>query len=274
MKPIKKIKLIIITLICLISINNNSFAQRELNPSYQDRYCNELQLGWDFYCDRESKPEEEEQKQESKTKPEAPKDPTPYEKILKIREELNNLHAQSVLEPTEENIYNYEKFKLEQLDKASTVAQATERMWWKHPELNYLLKRPTGTVAKKAWLEQRGDNVEDTLTNLSKRYSLIYFFRSDCTICRKFSPTLKGLTDTYQINIRAVSMDGGKSSVFKDYKIDQGESQKLGVTVVPTLFLFDHTEKNILPLGAGFIARTQLEERIHLVTKVKVGDDY
>ena len=259
----------------LLLFANNSFAKNQLDSSYENRYCNKLNLGWDFYCDKE----EQEKKEIEIKKPEKPlapppKELTPYEQILQIREKLNNLHALTILEPSEENIYNYEKFKLEQLDRVSLTTQATERVWWKYPELNYLLRRPVSTVAKQSWLDDRSSKIEETLQNLNKQYALIYFFRSDCIICKKFSPIVKSLSDDYQIKIRAVSIDGGKSNSFSDYKKDSGEAAKLGINAVPMLYLYDKNLRKLIEIGSGFLARTEIEERIYLITQVKIGEDY
>lgn len=149
----------IMVLILLLISSSNSLAKKQLNSSYENRYCNKLNLGWDFYCDREQEKKKEQQVKPPKKKEEkplaiSPKELTPYQKILEIREELQNLHSLSVLEPTEENIYNYEKFKLKQLNRASLATQATERVWWKYPELNYFLKRPVSTVKSKSSFSQ------------------------------------------------------------------------------------------------------------------------
>ena len=85
---------------------------------------------------------------------------------------------------------------------------------------------------------------------------------------------VKQFSDDYSINIRAVSIDGGSTPSFKDYKIDSGESKALNVTAVPTLFLYENSTKEIIPIGSGFIARDNLSERIYLLTQVKTGDDY
>ena len=161
-----------------------------------------------------------------------------------------------------------------QLDKVSFTAQVTERVWWKYPDINYFLKRPVSSVGKRVWLDDRSKSIKQTLSNLNKTHSLIYFFRGDCSVCAHFSPMLKTLSEDYNLNIRAVSVDGGKTTSFKDYKIDNGEAAVLGVSAVPDLFLYDLEAKSINRIATGFVARDELEERIYLSTQVKIGNDY
>ena len=265
-------RIIILTLL-MFSFSFNLFAKEEhLDRESKTRYCDELELGWHFYCDEEEIQEVE--KPQPQNQVIAPKELTPYEEVLKIREKLQNLHAQTLLEPTEENIYNYEKFKLEQIKRVSYTTQATQRLYWKNPELNYLLKRPTSTIGKRNWLDDRNANIKSTIADLNKNYGLIYFFRSDCSVCAKFSPLLKDFTQRNNINIRAISVNGQANKTFPNAKMDRGESANLDVRVVPTLFLFNSKTKEISPIGSGFMAMDTLEERIYLLTKVKVGDDY
>jgi len=273
----------LLLLLPILIINNNQSQakktfKRENDPEYQRVYCDEKKLSWDFYCDEDQLVKQAEEKTKNKTKkqnnPQDQKTLTPYQEVLAIREKLQNLHAKSILEPTEKNIYQYEMFKLEQLNTVSTLTQATQRVYWKYPELNYSLKRPVESLGKRVWLDDRRKEIENNLYNLKNEYVLLYFFQSTCSICLKFSPLIKQLTDKYQIPIRAISLNGKSSKSFPNARVNKGEAKRLNITAVPTLLLFKRKNKEILPIGTGFIAIAELKERIYLLTKVKVGDDY
>ena len=250
-------------------------ASTNIPKDYEQRYCKDLQLGWNFYCDDEQiRPQSN--KEPAKTKGEAAssKPLTPQQQVAEIRENLERLHALTVLNPTEKNIYAYERFKLEQLDRVSKVTQATQRVYWKYPELDYSIKRPVSTIGKRVWLDERDAKIEKTIKTLSRNYGLVYFFSSTCPVCKQFSPLLRELTDRYHLNIRAVSTDGGAIPEFRGAKIDRGEAQALAVSVVPTVFLFNTKTKEFIPVGSGFMSESDIKKRIFLLTNVEVGDDY
>jgi conjugal transfer pilus assembly protein TraF len=151
-----------------------------------------------------------------------------------------------------------------------------QRVVWQNPSLDYTVNKPVSKIGKEAYLDERKKQKRQTLEAVSKKYGLFFAFRSDCAFCHRFSPVVKMLEER-GFNVVLISMDGGYLPDFskKQTKMNNGEFAKLGISidVVPALFLFDGTNSKIIPIGFGFMAFDEVEERIFMLTK-QVGEDY
>ena len=229
------------------------------------------ELGWHFYCDPEA--EEEKEEQPAVKKKDAP---GPVERIAAIRERLEWLKATAILDPSPENLADYIRFQRAQLDRASVFSDQWRRVVWGNPDLDYDLVRPTGALAKRAWLDQRKAAAARTLAELGDRYGMFYFFEGDCPQCRAFETALAPFAIKHGLHVLAVSLDGAPSPAFPNAVADTGQAARLGGTGthLPALALFDAILGHVIPVGFGALAADELERRIHVLTQVEVGDDY
>ena len=238
-------------------------------PGQDPFYCGERKLGTWFYCER------------PKPATRAPTDlaapsVTYRQRLDQIGARLEELKAKAVLEPTSENIIAYVRYQREQLDRASMFADVWERAIWQHPDLDYTLQRPVGTLGKSAWLEQRKSDREATIANLSERYGLFLFYSASCGACEIFSPIVRNLADKYHLSVLPVSMDGGPNPAFPRFVVNHGQYEKMGLEggQVPALVLFDTYLKKPIPIGYGVMAEDEVLQRIFYLTSVKPGSDF
>lgn len=244
-------------------------ASEQAAPAPDDFYCGERRLGEWFYCtDQESENPEP-------TEPAMPPQ-SAAERIAGISNQLDELKARAILDPTEENVIAYVRFQREQLDRASTFADTWQRALWQNPDIDYTLQRPVSTVAKRAWLDNRAADRDAVLTNLGQRYGLFYFFAQSCGACEIFAPILRSVTDSHRMTVMAVSMDGGPSKDFPNYVVDSGQRRRMGLTgnETPALVLFDTVTKRTIPVGYGILTTDEIMDRIFMLTNTKVGSDY
>ena len=234
-----------------------------------DFYCGERKLGQWFYC---VKPKTTEAAPNALPEPQA----SAAERIASITRQLDELKARAILEPTSENIVNYIRFQREQLDRASTFADVWSRAIWQNPELDYTLERPVSTLAKQTWLTDRRQQREGSMAALTQRYGVFYFYSSSCSACRTFSPVMRALSDSYGLEVLAVSMDGGPNEAFPNFVVDSGQYQRMGLQggTVPALVLFDTQTKQPIPIGYGVMAADEVMQRIFYLTKIEPGSDY
>jgi conjugal transfer pilus assembly protein TraF len=239
----------------------------------QDRpdefYCGERRLGQWFYC---AKP-----KPLDNAKPATPVEADrATDRIAAIAKQLDELKAKAILEPTEANVINYIRFQREQLDRASTFSDTWHRALWQNPDLDYTLQRPVSTVGKRLWLDNRKADRDAVLTSLGQRYGLFYFYAQSCGACEVFAPILRSVTDSHQMTVMAVSMDGGPSRDFPNYVVDSGQRARMGVpgNETPALVLFDTQTKRTIPVGYGVLSADEIMDRIFMLTNTKVGSDY
>lgn len=249
-----------------------AIAMQDLQgPVGQDPfYCGERKLGTWFYCEA-PKPKAPAKQAETAAPPAKAMD-----RLALITKALDELRAKAILEPTTENVAAYIRYQREQLDRASTFADVWQRAIWQDPTLDYTLQRPVNTLGKNAWLAQRQSDQAATMAALSRRYGLFFFFSSSCGACETFSPVLKGLSEQYNLSVLPVSMDGGPIASFRNYVVNHGQYQRMGLQggQVPALVLFDTLTKKPIPIGYGVMAADEVMQRIFYLTSVKVGSDY
>ena len=256
-------------LVVLAIAASPSLAQSDGSGS--DLYCQQRALGHWFYCDPPPKPE----KDEAAPAPTAPQ--TSYtEQLSAITEELDELKARAIIEPTPENVRNYIAFQREQLDRASTFADTWARTLWQTPELDYTLERPVNNLGKQTWRTERTAYQDQMMRDLTQRYGVFYFYSQSCAACSTFSPIMRSLSDRYGLDVLAVSMDGGVTPGFPDYVVNQGQYEMMGLqgSRVPALVLFDTQTKATIPIGYGVMAQDEVIQRIFALTQTRAGEDY
>ncbi len=233
-------------------------------------YCRERKLGTWFYCDRAKRPPVAD-----KARP-APPMMTATAQLAEVTQRLDELKARAVLEPSEENVTAYIRYQREQLDRASTFSDVWQRTMWQNPDLDYTLQRPVSTLGKRAWLDNRKDEQERVLRQLSQRYGIFYFYAQSCGACEVFAPILKSLSDKSGFDVVAVSMDGGPNRVFPKYVVDAGHYARMGLTsrATPALVLYDTVTKRPIPIGTGILSQDEITQRIFTLTNTKPGSDF
>ncbi|HUD90315.1 conjugal transfer protein TraF [Sphingobium sp.] len=232
-------------------------------------YCEQRKLGSWFYCNPETKAETD------KAKPARPAVPA-VKQLAAITEQLDELKARAILEPTTENLTAYMHYQREQLDRASTFADVWGRAVWQNPELDYTLERPINSLGKQTWLADRKAAKASAMKALAQRYGVFYFYASACSACRVFSPIIRSLSDQYGLEVMAVSMDGGPNETFPRYAVDTGQYERMGLTgnQVPALVLFDTQTRRPIPIGYGLMAGDEVMDRIFTLTRTEPGRDY
>ena len=230
-------------------------------------------LGWHFYCDRE-----QERAEEDVPAPQPPpvRPESAMERILKMRQVLEEARARAVLDPSAENVAAYLHLQQEALERAAAFSDAFRRTVWASPDLDYTLRRPVGALAKRLWSDERRAERAAALARLGERYGLIYLGDAKCPACRVFGPLLRAFALRHGLDVLAVSLTGGPLEGWPEAAPDRGRAARLGLTtrVVPTVFLYDARTSRALPVSFGVVAEDQLAERIFALTSREVGSDY
>lgn len=233
------------------------------NPANASGYCNDMQLGWHFYCDP-SKSKESKDSNNSKVQAEVAK-----LELKQVQERLEELKVQAVMYPTEDNLKNYITYQKEQLERAEKFADVWGKVLWKTPSLDAMVTSPINSVGNELRYEIENKDIEQTLLKLNKNYGVFFFYSSTCIFCQKFSPIIKVLADKYQLNVMAVSMDGIFLPEWPNSVVNQGQAKVMGMDgqPVPAVMLFDNTSNKVIPVGFGLLSMQELEKRIYELTK-------
>lgn len=231
--------------------------------------------GWFWYKDP---PPEEERKEEAEERPAAPAPQAappaplaaeqlsadPREALRRLREQLEIAQARAVMEPTPENVRAYMAINLAVQRRAERFANVWQRVLWEHPELDPRTEQPVAQAAIHAWRDWVAGKVRERLRAAAARWGIWYFYDSTCPYCRRMAPVLRRFADEHGFHVLAIALDGVPVPEFPDARPDtRGWKGRLGVTTVPALFLVDPRERKVVSLGAGYMAPSELAERIY-----------
>lgn len=210
--------------------------------------------GWYYFQDQES--EEIEEKLPSVED---------AEEILEMgKMNLKKLLSLAILVPTNENVENYIQEQRRWVNQSSIFADTWGKVLLEKPFLGDFLLNPTtnyGLIAKR---EVDLSKKKALLQQASKTYFLLFFFRGKDPLSEKGAEVAHLFASLNEWKIKSISLDGIGINNAKDFAIDKGLSERLGVESSPSFFIIDPFENKAFPVGAGLISVTDLEQNIEL----------
>lgn len=225
-------------------------------------------------------PDPHEEVKEKKPDPEKQKPKTIYEMttLEEIKKELERIKGVAVTNPTEANVYEFLKAQNWVMDKSSMFADVARRVVWANPDVNYSARSPVTNFAKANHVKRQNSQRDDVIRELAQTHGILFFARSDCAFCKDQAPVLRAFSQSTGMPILAVSLDGAPIPLFPEAKPDNGisilASGGNGINVVPAIFLVERATKQMIPIGTGVLAASEIAERIRVLTTTKPGQEF
>lgn len=220
--------------------------------------------GWHWY--NEPKPEKKRPPPRPPATPPEPRMPdlskmTPVEQSEVLKQYTKEALARAILYPTSENTATFLRWQKFWTDRASMFSQSFAVAQLNHPDLDYNLEHPHYNST--APLQQARDQAEQAaaISALSGRYGLFYFYRGGDPIDAQMAGVVADFARTRGIGLIPVSVDGNVSPQVPDSRMDGGQSQRMGISHYPALFLVDPGTRNFRPLAYGFMTQDDLAKR-------------
>ena len=248
---------------------------------HPENYFNDRERGWFWYEDPAVKTEVEPDKPASVTSAEDPAMPalTPREVLKKQGEAWENSLATAILHPTKANYLRFLALSSRIQQQSQDFATGFKQAIWVTPQFDYTLKKPRTTQAIVAHNQQALRLSEGELYRLAQRNGLIFFFKSDCPYCHRFSPVLKKFSDQYGFTVIPVALDGVGLPDFPYPKRNVDLGRKLKVSVVPAVFMVDPESNAVSTVGYGYSDWSTLMQKVLFAAQqlegtaaVKVGE--
>jgi conjugal transfer pilus assembly protein TraF len=239
----------LISLLLFLALNPNPLAYS--NPFWWERGDE----GWFFYKDP---PKEEEKKPEVRLEiPSSQPELLFTERMKKWGEELL---SRAMEEPTIENVKAYMEYNNLMMKLSENFSLAWQKALMIYPELEGPV--PVSDVDKDLYFETVKEREREILYGLSKKAGLFFFYESSCPYCERQAYHLKRfMVENPYFVIKPVSLDGSVFDEFLDTVMDNGISQRLGVNMVPSIFLAfppDRFER----ISTGLITADELKRRL------------
>lgn len=190
----------------------------------------------------------------------APTDPVAAMEVLQhhVKQTLD----QAILNPTLENVRNYITLQNQLGERAQRFTNVWRTVLLNFPDLDFSLQHPTNSMAKQVYLDQTHQQEDAAIKRLAQRSGLFFFYRSTCPYCQRFAPIVKDFSQRYGLPVIPITTDGVSLPEFPNSKSDQGQAERLKVTVEPALFTADPQSHRIIPVSYGLLSEDELRQRL------------
>lgn len=221
--------------------------------------------GWHWY---EKMPIPEEQKEnEKKKKGEASQSQTPSQIISSYREELENRLAKAWINPTFENIGQYQEMQKDMMNRSQNFSEMWMTNVFLDPRLDHTLVSPVNQKAVHVYMDEKRKADQNAIRELSKTHGLFFFYASNCSYCHQFAPIVKMFSEVYGWEVLAISLDGGKIDLFPQAVPDNGLAESWNVMALPSLFAVNPETEEVIPVAQGMASMDEMENRIMMLIR-------
>lgn len=222
--------------------------------------------GWFWYEDKAKKEQKNRIKEQAK---QVPDEATPTEIIESNKKELEATLHKAILEPSYDNVKSYMALQKEMMSRSEAFSTRWQEVVYKEPTLNEEVNYPTSHSAMPIHYEAQKQAKEQKLKAIAKDFGLLYFFKSDCPYCQKFSGLAKSFAEKYGFEILGISADGNVNKEFPEAVADNGVSRKLDINSYPTLVAVNERTKEMIPITYGYVSLSDLEDTLYFLSTVK-----
>ena len=256
--------------LCVISagyaedITQTETTQTEIK---QKMYYDDYKKGWYWYEKITKEPKEQEKKESKKAERKLPslKEYT-KESLWNMHPDdfqavLTEFHKKAVMKPTEENMYEYLIVYDIARRKALAVTNVQMAMIQKHPEFDVGNEYPVATPGRSAYVRQTMSEVKDKISSGRDDYGLIYFYSDGCEFCKEQSNILKYFIERYGWEVKNINIQENSAM-----------AARFNVERVPHIMLIYRKSSDYLPVSAGVISLTEMEEKVYRGMKLLAGE--
>ncbi len=252
----------------MLSVN----AQEQNPPSFYEK----KEEGW-FWHEPIEEAEQEEEKEVPKATPapapkEAEKEPeqVPLD-VDWLKENIPVLMKNAINNPTPENVAAYAYAQRLMMDMSSRFASRMMDFMSLEHELSEENRRPTSAFSLRTFKDETAKGLKTAINKIGENAHVWFFFRSDCPYCAQQIPILKELVRRYDLDVLAVSMDGGVMPGLGDFEVvidtNYQATTELNVQYTPTVFVVSNDGENFANIAEGLTILPDLEDRLLLASK-------
>lgn len=274
----KMFKLILMIVISYTSLGTGVNALASTN--YDSPFIKRKAEGWFWYEDKEKQKnknnqnsqqltQEYKEAQQNREKQEYQKNMTPTEIINQNKQILEASLHKAILDPSYNNVKHYMELQKAVVARSEAFSEKWQEVVYKEPTLNEEVNYSTSHSAVPIHYAEQKAKKEQKLREIAGDFGLLYFFKSDCPYCQKFSSLAKSFSEKYGFEILGVSLDGNVVSEFPDAVPDNGVSKKLKITTYPTLVAVNERTEEMIPITYGYTSETDLENTLYFLANVK-----
>lgn len=227
-----------------------------LHAGWHDRRCE----GWAYY--------EEKVVPVDKEKVTSAKEKSPSERLEERRKEIEDQLALALLEPTEDNLYNYIELQRKCINQASDFSKVWAKVVLENPNLDYSISgTPVSSYGTKFHHNQKVALQKEIILELSKTYGLLCFYEGKSEASKELAKVIHLFSERYDWIIQPVSVDGIMIEEFPGSIKDHGLTKQLNVGHYPAIYVLNPKTRDFKPIGFGLVSVDMIETNIVLQFK-------
>jgi conjugal transfer pilus assembly protein TraF len=221
--------------------------------------------GWAWYEEVVKEEEDEEEDTSSQS--------TASENLKKIQEELEEVKAKAVLDPTEENVLAYIQLQDQWMQNSTEFAKTWKKVLMSNPNLDQTTKTPVSQYGIQAYKHAKFQDLAAKIKALGETQGMFFFYEGSKTLSQSLSKIVKMFEGKYGWKIFPVSMDGVILPDFPESQINNGIADKLEIKIFPSLFAVDPKKNKVNPIAFGPVSLVDIEKNIILQFEEEVRND-
>ncbi|MDN3505459.1 MAG: conjugal transfer protein TraF [Rhabdochlamydiaceae bacterium] len=192
--------------------------------------------------------------------------------IEKEKRELKQLLALALVNPTGKNVANYMRYQKQVVDQSNRFAESWKIVLLDDPLLGDFLEQPTNSYAilLKRKLEEQKRKV--FLTSSKDTHFILFFFDTNEPFSQKAWEVAQLFGSLHDWKIQPISVSGSNLIGMDAFEVDKGIGLKVGLKATPSFFVVDSRENRVVPVGAGLLTVSELEQNIY--ERFAQGDKY
>lgn len=218
--------------------------------------------GWQWYNEKLKSREEEQLTAPAASPPQM----DILEKQAALQHATKKALAEAILYPSVPAFVKFFRLQNYWTQQAGLFSMSAKKAMLENPELDYNLQYShyNGTVKNQLaadYAEQR-----KAIATLAQHYGVMFFYRGREAIDGQLVQVIQNFRETYGLSVIPVSVDGVVNPLLPDSRMDQGQSQQLGVKYFPAMMLVNPKSGQVKPLSYGFISQDDLAKQFLYVS--------
>lgn len=194
--------------------------------------------------------------------PAPPPGPKPFSSAW-VKDNLPKYLEIAIDDPSPQNVSNYlylQRFAMDAADRFSSIYQRVATV---DPLLDENRARPMWGPAAELANRQADAKKSSLLKDISQKFGIWFFFRSDCAPCHQQAPILATFANLNGFSVLPVSVDhiDMPNNPWKRFVNDRGHAAQLQVSGTPTLFL-QSKDGEFVQISDSVIAIEEITRRV------------
>jgi conjugal transfer pilus assembly protein TraF len=227
-------------------------------------YYKDAKRGW-FWYEEQKAPEKPKQEPEQKHRIPSMKDYT-AEQLMDMHPDdfqalLMDFQKKAVWRPTPENVEEYYYIQDIARRKALAFTNVAEYVMQKDPELSLSKDYPTVIPGQNALVRSRQNEVSERIMRAKGDFGLLFFYSPSCEYCEEQEKIMRFFESQYGWEIKRI-----------DFTRERGLGERFGVTIVPTILLVYRNGAEAIPVSAGVISMSEMEDKIYRGVRLLAGE--